>query len=235
MQLTGALSRVLVSHTMRKRAVTIAKCIFAALVCASVFATSTRAQALRGMRGEPRFAPAHRAARSYAFPAYWADYSSGYTESPAIENAPPEIIELVQPAQPAPPPAPPAEPLILEVQGDHWVRVFTGSQSQPADATAATPEPVSSVAVASANQAAAPAAQLPPAVLVFRDGHQEEISKYTIVGSAIITNADYWTTGAWTQKIEIADLDVPETLRLNQQRGAQFKLPSSPSEVIVRP
>jgi hypothetical protein len=80
-----------------------------------------------------------------------------------------------------------------------------------------------------------PAVRLPPAVLVFRDGHQEEIAKYTIVGSTLVANADYWTTGAWTRKIQIADLDVPETLRLNQKRGAQFKLPSGPNEVIVRP
>jgi hypothetical protein len=83
--------------------------------------------------------------------------------------------------------------------------------------------------------AAAPAAPLPPAVLIFRDGHQEQIAKYTIVGPTIVTVADYYATGAWTRKIQIADLNVPETLRLNQQRGAQFKLPSSPNEVIVRP
>ena len=80
-----------------------------------------------------------------------------------------------------------------------------------------------------------PARELPPAILVFRDGRQQEINSYTIMNGTIFTRSDYWITGSWNQKIQIADLDVPATLRQNQQRGLNFNLPSSANEVIVRP
>jgi succinylarginine dihydrolase len=80
-----------------------------------------------------------------------------------------------------------------------------------------------------------PARELPPAILVFRDGRQQEINSYTIMNGTIFTRSNYWITGSWNQKIQIADLDVPATLRQNQQRGLKFNLPSSANEVIVRP
>jgi hypothetical protein len=76
---------------------------------------------------------------------------------------------------------------------------------------------------------------LPSAVLVFRDGHKEEIGKYVIVSGTIYTSSDYWNSGSWTRKVQIADLDVPATLKLNQERGAKFALPSGPNEVMMRP
>ena len=76
---------------------------------------------------------------------------------------------------------------------------------------------------------------LPPAVLVFRDGHKQEIEKYTIVGATIYTNADYWSSGSWTREVQIVELDVPATLKLNRERGAKFSLPSGPNEVMIRP
>ena len=80
-----------------------------------------------------------------------------------------------------------------------------------------------------------PPRELPPAVLIFHDGRREELSEYTIMSGIIYSKADYWTTGSWTRKIQIADLDVPATLRLNQERGLKFVLPASPNEVVVRP
>ena len=85
------------------------------------------------------------------------------------------------------------------------------------------------------NEAAEPPIVLPPAVLVFRDGHKEEIGGYTIVGDALYTSADYWTTGSWSRKVPIAELDIPATLKANQDRGGKFSLPSSPSEIVLRP
>jgi hypothetical protein len=142
-----------------------------------------------------------------------------------------------------PPAAAASKPgLVLELQGDHWVRLInygelqTGEQtSQPALETGSkSPSPVPT-ANPHRTQAAKPSSQLPPAVLVFRDGHEEEIRKYTIVGTTIYTSSDYWNSGSWTRKIQIADLDVPETLKLNQERGAKFTLPSGPNEVMMRP
>jgi hypothetical protein len=218
-----------------KRLATLSLAAFAA----AVFASSAEAQ--RGMSiasGGRHFARAHRGGRFFAGSAFLPPYYYD-DDSPAIEMPPAAFFQFAQPAAPAPPPTPPAESLILELQGDHWVRISNGGQSQtgaPAGAPGSSIDSTPAVAVRRIPaQPLEPPAALPLAVLVFRDRHQEEIARYTIVGSNIIANADYWTTGSWTRKIQIADLDVPETLRLNQQRGAQFKLPSGPNEVIVRP
>ena len=70
---------------------------------------------------------------------------------------------------------------------------------------------------------------------MFRNGHQEEIGKYLISGTTIYAGADYWSGGSWTRKVQLAELNVPATLKLNQDRGARFTLPSSPEEVMIRP
>ena len=48
------------------------------------------------------------------------------------------------------------------------------------------------------------------------------------MSGTIYLKADNWTSGSWTKKIQIADLDVPATLKLNQGRGLNFVLPASP-------
>jgi hypothetical protein len=86
----------------------------------------------------------------------------------------------------------------------------------------------------SRNEAAEPPRELPPDILVFRDGHEGEVKSYTIIGGILYAKANYWTTGSWTRKIEISNLDVPATLKLNQERGLNFTLPSGPQEVVIR-
>ena len=76
--------------------------------------------------------------------------------------------------------------------------------------------------------------EMPPAVLVFRDGRQEEIKKYTIIGNVIYTPADYWSTGSWTTEIPMALLDIPATLKVNAEHGGKFNLPSGPNEIVIR-
>ena len=131
----------------------------------------------------------------------------------------------------------------LELEGDHWVRITpygppqtVGQAAAPSNlperASIAHPE-TPAAARTQATAAAKPPAPLPPAVLVFRDGHQEQIGQYRIMGATIYVNTDYWSSGAWTRTIPLADLDVPATLKLNQQRGANFRLPSSPDEVMI--
>ncbi len=137
-------------------------------------------------------------------------------------------VELLRVAQAAP------EPLLLEWHGDHWVRVTSQGQS----ATGAQPDyserSNGRSAPSERNSAGQPPRELPPAVLVFRDGRNEEVSSYIIVGGTMYTKADYWTSGSWTKEIRIVDLDLPATLRLNQERGVQFALPAGPHEVVMR-
>jgi hypothetical protein len=151
--------------------------------------------------------------------------------------APPVQTFVEPPAQPPVPPPPPADSLLLEFHDGQYVRIPTGRhlpslpELMPADSSQA---PGMRPGVASQKEAALPSRALPRAVLVFRDGHREEIERYVIQNNVIYANADYWSTGSWTRRIPTAQLDVPATLRLNQQRGGKFSLPSGPGEIAVR-
>ena len=136
----------------------------------------------------------------------------------------------------------PVAPLLIEWRGDRYVRLSDTTQSaslrgernlQPDYAetfdTRIKPSGLRR------NTADAAPRQLPPAVLVYRDGRQEFVTNYWIGGGAIYVNNDYWTRGSWNRKIELALLDLPLTLRLNQERGVQFLLPSGPNEIVTRP
>ncbi len=162
------------------------------------------------------------------YPDYYSEYEPAMTEAPPWESA-------GQPLQP-PPPERQIHPILLERQGNQWVLV-TGYSPSPAYAQPAPPETAEAAprrtALPSPDEATEP--PLPPAVLVFRDGHEEEVKSYTIIGTTLYTSANYWASGSWTRKIEIANLDVPATLKLNQQRGSEFSLPSRPQEVMMRP
>lgn len=162
------------------------------------------------------------------FDPLYADYlSNGYP----VASQPPVIIMQAPPAAAAadPPPAP-AQPLMIELQGDRYVQI-SGDQPSHAQMIDRVPDsqPARFVAPAHEQQAAS------PAVLVFRDGHRQEVSAYTIADGVLYAAADYATTGAWNQKIELASLNVPETIATNSSRGLRFQLPSAPNEVIVSP
>jgi hypothetical protein len=83
--------------------------------------------------------------------------------------------------------------------------------------------------------AATPAQDLPPVVLVFRDGHSEEVRDYTIADGMLYARGDFYTDGYWNKKIDLFNLDVTQTLQANAAREVKFVLPSSPNEVITRP
>jgi hypothetical protein len=190
----------------------------------------------------PPFVHQHRARRnfpgSFYAPYFYSDYDYGYDSEPQMVQAPPPRI-TEQVAQPAPPPAAPApDSVVIELQGDHWVRVTNYGQSQT-DGASSQIEPGQApnpqTAVARRAQAPEPPTEVPAAVLVFRDGRREEIGKYVVVGSTLYASADYWSTGSWTRKVQLGELDIPATLKLNRERSAKFSLPSGPNEVMVRP
>ena len=175
---------------------------------------------------------------SFYWPYFYPDYGYGYDYEPQIvETPPPQIILVAQPAAPAPVvPAP--DSVVIELQGDHWVRVTNYGQSQT-DGPSAEPEPGRAAnpraAVLRRAQAPEPPTDIPAAVLVFRDGHREEIGKYVVVGTTLYASADYWSSGSWTREVRLSALDVSATLKLNQERDAKFSLPSGPNEVMFRP
>src|SRR5271157_743755 len=58
-----------------------------------------------------------------------------------------------------------------------------------------------------------------PSVLVFRDGHQQEVSNYAIMGQTV------YVFDTRAQKIALADLDVPANIKANDDRGLEFNIP----------
>ena len=63
-----------------------------------------------------------------------------------------------------------------------------------------------------------------PVVIVYKDGHQQEIANgnFAIVGDML-----YDLSGPIAHKIKLADLDLTQTVQLNEQRGVEFSLPAA--------
>ena len=189
-----------------------------------------------GISGPRQFHRGHgfgRRAVLLSYPYFYSDYGYESEETPKQQ-----VVAVPVPAVVPAPPTPALDPLLIEWQGDHFVRMTlsqkdsAGSQIAPdySERTALQPAGPGRKAMT-----VLPPRELPPAVLVFRDGRKEQVSSYTIVSGTIYSQADYWTSGTWTRKIQIADLDVPATLKLNQERGLKFVLPGGPHEVVLRP
>jgi hypothetical protein len=128
-----------------------------------------------------------------------------------------------------------SQPLMIELQNGHYVRVdSTVANGDPLPLDPPPSRARSIHSVASTNSA--PQTQpLPPAVLIFRDGHSEEVRDYTIADGILYARGDYYTDGYWNKKINLIALNVPETMQANANRNVKFVLPSSPNEVVTRP
>jgi hypothetical protein len=143
---------------------------------------------------------------------YPADYSV---------PAQPYVVVLQPPAPPVvpEPPPPPAHALLIELQGDRYVEI-NEEEPQPRAATRSQSPPPS---------------WRQDALLIFRDGHREQVSGYAITGGFLYATANYYTEGTWNRKIELSSLNLPDTVSANQSRGINFQLPSASNEVIVGP
>jgi hypothetical protein len=185
-------------------------------------------------------------AHSFSYPLALSDplysdflSSTGYP----VASQPPVIILQAAPAQPAAPAtervSAPPQPLMIELQGDRYVRV-SGEESSSAEMIG--PETIDQIRVSrparrpsDAADRSTPAADIAPAILVFRDGHREEVTGYTIADGVLYARADYYTAGSWNQKIELSSLNLPETIQSNRSRGVKFQLPTASNEIIVGP
>ena len=166
---------------------------------------------------------------------FWADdyYSNG--------EQPPQVYVIQGPSAPQQRSVEeprPIVPVMIELQGDRYVRHATGEVSNSRSGSASVPSSTAG-AVSSKANATSFASPTPvderPAVFVFRDGHREESSDYSIISGVIYSRGDYWTSGSWSKKIVIADLDLPATIQANRERGVNFRLPNAPDEVVTRP
>ncbi len=123
--------------------------------------------------------------------------------------------------------ASPAQPLMIELQGGRYVRV-SGEENSGA-------ETIDREVNARGADLARNRVETPPAVLVFRDGHREEVSDYTITDGVLYTSGDLYKDGSWTRTIKLSSLNLSETVESNQSRGVPFQLPTAPNVVMVRP
>jgi hypothetical protein len=165
---------------------------------------------------------------------YYADaLNSGY---PAASQPP---VVILQPASgnATPEPRVTGEPVLIELQGNQYVRL-SGSSKSSAVTLDLQPSPHTDTGApggAGRPSASASAAQPKSVTLVFRDGHREDVSDYVITNGSLYAHTSYYTSGAWTKNIDLASLDVAGTVSLNESRGVKFQLPNAANEVIVGP
>ena len=111
------------------------------------------------------------------------------------------------------PPIGPSDPIlhmVVEQPPAHYPSADLDSPQEPA----AQPQPISQEQYAGHDDK--PNA---PSVLIFRDGRKREVANYAIMGQTV------YVFDKGTQKIALADLDVPATIKANDDRGLEFKLP----------
>ena len=156
---------------------------------------------------------------------FYADYPV------APVSIPPQFV-MVQPTPTVDsPPETKSEPLMIELQGNRYVR-FGGRQPSADRGTNAAPDYAEANAQVTQPQTHT---ELAPTVLIFRDGHREQVPEYAIVGGTIYASGDYWQSGHWTKSIQLSALNIAATIQANHEAGVRFTLPSAPNEVVTRP
>jgi hypothetical protein len=71
-----------------------------------------------------------------------------------------------------------------------------------------------------------PVADQPTTVLIFKDGHKSEVRNYAIVGESLFDFTD-----GRSHKIPLADLNLPATLKANEEHGVDFQIPAKATQV----
>jgi len=181
-------------------------------------------------------------------PFFYPGFYPGYDESApyVVEseggNAPPPFVVMQPVSAGDSPQKARLTPLLIEWQGNRYVR-FGGTEETAERGTSAHPdyaEPTNTkpptkpaMSATQKGRGESQAGELPPAVLVFRDGHREEIPDYAIADGVIYIRGNNWQNGYWTKPIPLSALDAPATVQANQQRGVRFMLPSAPNVVIA--
>jgi len=78
------------------------------------------------------------------------------------------------------------------------------------------------IADAGVSSDAAPAEDQPQTLLIFKDGHEEQVQNYAVVGNLL-----YDLSPGHHRKIPLADLDLKATAQQNDDMGISFELPST--------
>ena len=125
------------------------------------------------------------------------------------------------------PVAVPAEPVVEEPEPDTPAPTIFENRTSGYDprygshylnSRPATPAPTAQMQEPSP----ADARQQIPVLLIYRDGHQQEVANYAIVGQNLY---DLGTFVA--HKIPLAELNLQATIKANDDRGVEFSVPAS--------
>lgn len=147
----------------------------------------------------------------YAVPVYYGS-EVGYDVAPESAPAPPDMgPDMSMERRLAVPMASPQEmsPEAESRYGTHYL--------DQRETAAAPAQPQQSPSISARQSAAEPE---PETILVFKDGHQLQITNYAIQGATLFN-----LSGEGPRKIALADLDMDATAKANDDRGINFKLP----------
>jgi hypothetical protein len=155
----------------------------------------------------------------FGYPYFYSDFGDGSAE---VALPPPNFVDkrIVEPERLA-------QPLLIEWHGDHFVR-YGGAQAAVQSSDYAE--------VASGAPLIKPGASshaIPPAVLIYRDGHREEVSDYVITRGVLYARGDGYSQAS--RSIQLSALDLSATFKANQDSGARFVLPETLNDVVTRP
>jgi len=131
----------------------------------------------------------------YAYPVPYAVDSSDYTDAPEA----PEDDANYQ-----------GGPTVFDRRGSGARSYVPPVENPPAAHPDVESDPVASD----------PPPDAPPTVLVFKDGHQLDVSNYAIVGSTLFD-----LTPGHARRIALADLNLDRTRQQNEENGIVFQLP----------
>ena len=151
-------------------------------------------------------------------PYFYEDYP--FEQAVAAPVAP-QLIVMQTPADAHPEPK--AQPLLIELQGDRYVRYGgvgqSSERSAPARKTAIVPDTETAT------------------VLIYRDGRREQVPDYAIVGPVLYarTVSNDGSNGYAMKNIQLSALDIAATTKANRENGVAFVLPAGPNEVVTRP
>ncbi len=95
-----------------------------------------------------------------------------------------------------------------------------GSRAAHYRAREVEPEPVPAPAATAKPAKPEPVVAQPSTVLVFKDGHQSVVQNYAIVADTLFDLGE-----GRTHQIRLADLDLPATRKINDDRGVDFQVP----------
>jgi hypothetical protein len=197
------------------------------------------ASSVRGFGGRFHGHSHNAAARGY-FLGDTAFLYDDYPFGPAIpETASPQFVFMQSPTAAVDTPSVKIASLLIELEGDRYVRYGGVARSPDPDAR---PRGISTLEVtSSAATIPSPTRQdLPPTVLVYRDGDRIEVADYAIVGRTIYAHRagaswDDENAGYGLNNIQVSMLDIPSTVKANREHGISFVLPDGSNQVVTRP